>query len=48
MRPNASASSWRIVRDADLRDFERYCTKELVLGYMNALAAGDIDSALAV
>lgn len=36
-----------IVRDADLRDFGRYRTKELVLGYMNALAAGDIDSVLA-
>lgn len=37
-----------IVRDADLRDFDRYRTKELVLGYMNALAAGDVDSVLAV
>jgi hypothetical protein len=48
VRPNASASSWRIVRNTDLRDFGRYRTKELVLGYMNALAAGDIDSVLAV
>lgn len=36
-----------IVRDADERAFGRYRTRELVLGYMNALAAGDIESVLA-
>lgn len=36
-----------IVREADERAFGRYRTKDLVLGYMNALAAGDIDSVLA-
>ena len=28
--------------------FNRYRTKDLVLGYMNALAAGDTDAALAL
>jgi len=37
-----------IVRAADEGTFGRYRTRELVLGYMNALAAGDIDSVLAV
>lgn len=36
-----------IVRAADEAAFGRYRTRELVLGYMNALAAGDIDSVLA-
>ncbi len=36
-----------IVRDQDEAQFGRYRTKELVLGYMNALAAGDLDSVLA-
>lgn len=35
-----------IVRAADEAAFGRYRTRELVLGYMNALAAGDIDSVL--
>lgn len=37
-----------IVREADEAAFGRYRTKDLVLGYMNALAAGDVDSILAV
>lgn len=36
-----------IVREQDQRAFGRYRTRNLVLGYMNALAAGDIDSVLA-
>ncbi len=35
-----------IVRDQDERVFGRYRTKELVLGYMNALAAGDAETVL--
>lgn len=35
-----------IVREQDERAFGRYRTKDLVLGYMNALAAGDTESAL--
>lgn len=37
-----------IVRENDEAAFGRYRTKELVLGYMNALAAGDIASVLAL
>lgn len=37
-----------IVKREDEARFVRYRTKELVLGYMNALAAGDIDSVLAL
>jgi len=37
-----------IVRAADEAAFGRYRTRDLVLGYMNALAAGDIDSVLVV
>src|SRR3546814_4255876 len=33
-----------IVRDADERAFGRYRTRDLVLGYMAALAAGDTES----
>ncbi len=36
-----------IVQEADERAFGRYRTRDLILGYMNALAAGDIDSVLA-
>lgn len=37
-----------IVREQDHAAFGRYRTQELVLGYMNALAAGDISSVLAL
>jgi hypothetical protein len=37
-----------IVREQDEARFNRYRTKELVLGYMNALAAGDTTTVLAV
>jgi hypothetical protein len=37
-----------IVKAEDEKQFGRYRTKELILGYMNALAAGDIDSVLAI
>ncbi len=37
-----------IVKRDDEARFGRYRTRELVLGYMNALAAGDIDSVLAL
>src|SRR3546814_880925 len=37
-----------IVRDADERAFGRYRTRDLVLGYMAALAAGDTESVLAL
>jgi len=37
-----------IVRAADEAAFGRYRTRELVLGYMNALAAGDTESVLAL
>jgi hypothetical protein len=37
-----------IVKADDEKQFGRYHTKELILGYMNALAAGDIDSVLAI
>lgn len=35
-----------IVCEQDEAVFGRYRTKELVLGYMNALAAGDMDTVL--
>lgn len=37
-----------IVREHDEARFNRYRTKELVLGYMNALAAGDTTAVLAI
>lgn len=37
-----------IVREQDERAFGRYRTRDLVLGYMNALAAGDADTVLAL
>lgn len=41
-------STFPIVQEADERAFGRYRTRDLVLGYMNAQAAGDVDSVLAV
>jgi hypothetical protein len=40
--------SFPIVREHDEAAFNRYRTKELVLGYMNALAAGDTTTGLAL
>ena len=40
--------SFPITRRNDERDHGRYLTKELILGYMNALAAGDTETTLAV
>ncbi|MEO8671094.1 MAG: hypothetical protein ABI411_07245, partial [Tahibacter sp.] len=40
--------TFRIVREHDEADFGRYRTKDLVLGYMNALAAGDTEAILAL
>ena len=37
-----------IVRRQDEREFGRYRTREMVLGYMNALAAGDTRTVVAV
>ena len=37
-----------IVREQDEAQFNRYRTKDLVLGYMNALAAGDTETVLAL
>ena len=37
-----------IVRDQDERAYGRYRTKELVLGYMNAISAGDTDTVLSI
>jgi hypothetical protein len=37
-----------IVREQDMGAFERYLTKELVLGYMAAFAAGDAESRVEV
>ena len=37
-----------IVRDQDADDFGSYRTKEMVLAYMNALAAGDTETDVAV
>ena len=37
-----------IVRRHDEKDFKKYRTKEMVLAYMNALAAGDTDTDVAV
>jgi hypothetical protein len=37
-----------IVREQDERAFGRYVTKELILAYMNALAAGDFNTVIAV
>lgn len=37
-----------IVREQDEAAFNRYRTKDLVLGYMNALVAGDTDTVLAL
>lgn len=36
-----------IVREQDQARFNRYRTKELVLGYMNAIAAGDTQTIIA-
>lgn len=36
--------SFPILREADEAAYGRYRTRELVLAYMNALAAGDIDT----
>ena len=41
-------NTFPIVKADDEKQFGRYRTKELILGYMNALAAGDIDSVLAI
>jgi hypothetical protein len=41
-------STFPIVREHDERDFGRYLTRDLVLGYMAAFAAGDSDSRIAV
>lgn len=38
----------RDVREQDERPFGRYRTRDLVRGYMNALAAGDTDTVLAL
>jgi len=35
-----------IVREQDIARFNRYRTRELILGYMNALAAGDCETVL--
>jgi hypothetical protein len=35
-----------IVREQDEKQFGRYRTRDLVLGYMNALAAGDVDTTI--
>ncbi|MGH9362480.1 MAG: hypothetical protein ACRD2T_11235, partial [Thermoanaerobaculia bacterium] len=37
-----------IVWEDDGRRFGRYLTRELILGYMNAVAAGDLDSVVEV
>ena len=37
-----------IVRREDEADFGKYRTKEMILAYMNALAAGDTDTVVAV
>ena len=37
-----------IVRDQDVDEFGSYRTKEMVLAYMNALAAGDTETDVAV
>ena len=37
-----------IVREQDEAQFNRYRTKDLVIGYMNALAAGDAQTVLAL
>jgi hypothetical protein len=37
-----------IVRDQDVRAFGKYRTKDLILAYMRAFAAGDTDSRVAV
>ena len=37
-----------IVRRQDMKVFKRYRTKEMVLAYMNALAAGDTETDVAV
>lgn len=37
-----------IVRQQDQRAFGRFRTRDLVLGYMNALAAGDTTTVLAL
>ncbi len=40
--------SFPITRRNDERDHGKYLTKELILGYMNALAAGDTETVIAV
>ena len=37
-----------IVEREDEGEFGRYLTKDLILGYMNALAAGDVDTSISV
>ena len=37
-----------IVRNQDVDEFGSYRTKEMVLAYMNALAAGDTESDVAI
>ena len=37
-----------IVREQDEKAFNRYLTKELVLAYMNAVAAGDLQTTVSV
>ena len=36
--------TFSIVRRQDEVEFDRYRTRELVLAYMNALAAGDVET----
>ena len=52
MRLNRGAAyvldTFPIVREQDEAEFGRYRTRELVLGYMNALAAGDTNTLLAL
>ena len=40
--------SFPITRRNDERDHGKYLTKELILGYMNALAAGDAETVIAL
>ena len=41
-------STFPIIKRKDEAEFGRYRTKELILAYMNALAAGDTDAHMAV
>ncbi|MFO0109065.1 MAG: hypothetical protein ACK52W_00815, partial [Alphaproteobacteria bacterium] len=41
-------NTFPIVRNDDMKEFDRYYTHDLILAYMNALKAGDLDVKIAL